>query len=145
MFIFYDKLPRPFNQTPKQTSLMETVWRKKPHSLYFLFPLRIMEESQSEVAQLCLSLCDPMDCSLSGSSVYGIFQARVLEWGAISFSKGSSRPRNRTWFSCIAGRRFSIWATREALEWNMEVPFISSRLKKYSSVMLCSTCLHHYS
>ena len=56
-----------------------------------------------------------MDCSLSGSSVHGIFQARVLEWIAISFSRGSSQPRNRTWVSHIAGRRFTVWATREAL------------------------------
>ena len=46
----------------------------------------------SEVAQLCLTLCDPMDCSLPGSSVHGIFQARVLEWGAISFSRGLHNP-----------------------------------------------------
>ena len=43
-------------------------------------------ESESEVAQLCPTLCDPMDCSLPQSSVHGIFQARVLEWGAIAFS-----------------------------------------------------------
>ena len=43
-------------------------------------------KSESEVAQSCLTLCDPMDCSLPGSSVRGIFQARVLEWGAIAFS-----------------------------------------------------------
>ena len=43
-------------------------------------------KSESEVAQLCLTLSDPMDCSPPGSSVYGIFQARVLEWGAIAFS-----------------------------------------------------------
>ena len=43
-------------------------------------------KSESEVAQLCLTLSDPMDCSLPGSSVHGIFQARVLEWGAIAFS-----------------------------------------------------------
>ena len=54
-------------------------------------------ESESEVAQSCPTLCDPMDCSLSGSSIHGIFQARVLEWIAISFSSGSSQPRNRTW------------------------------------------------
>ena len=46
-------------------------------------------------------LCDPIDCSLPGSSVHGIFQARVLEWVAISFSRGSSRPRDRTWVSRI--------------------------------------------
>ena len=44
-------------------------------------------ESESEVAQSCLTLSDPMDCSLPGSSIHGIFQARVLEWGAIAFSK----------------------------------------------------------
>ena len=45
-----------------------------------------MHESESEVAQSCLTVCDPMDCSLPGSSVRGILQARVLEWGAIAFS-----------------------------------------------------------
>ena len=51
---------------------------------------RIKEKSESEVAQSCLTLLDPMDCSLPGSSVHGIFQARVLEWGAIAFSEISS-------------------------------------------------------
>ena len=51
------------------------------------FLLQCMKvKSESEVTQSCLTLCDPMDCSLSGSSIYGIFQARVLEWGAIAFS-----------------------------------------------------------
>ena len=72
-------------------------------------------ESESEVAQSCPTLRDPMDCSLSDSSVHGIFQARVLEWVAISFSRGSSQPRDQTRISCIAGRRFTVWATREAL------------------------------
>ena len=45
-------------------------------------------KSESEVAQSCLTLSDPMDCSLPGSSIHGIFQARVLEWGAIAFFKG---------------------------------------------------------
>ena len=70
-------------------------------------------ESESEVAQLCLTLCDPMDCSLPGSSVHGIFQAVVPEWIAISFSRGSSRPRDRTRVSHIVDRRFTVWATRE--------------------------------
>ena len=48
------------------------------------------------------------------SSVYGILQARILEWVATPFSKGSSQPRDQTWVSCIAGRVFIIWATREA-------------------------------
>ena len=71
-------------------------------------------KSESEVAQSCLTLFDPMDCSLPGSSLHGILQARVLEWVAISFSRGSSRPRDRTWVSLIPGRRFNLWATREA-------------------------------
>ena len=56
-----------------------------------------------------------MDCSLSGSSVHGIFQAIVLEWIAISFSRGSSRPRDQTQVSHIVDRRFTVWATREVL------------------------------
>ena len=60
------------------------------------------------------NFCDPMDCSLPGSSVHGILQARVLEWVAISFSRGSSRPRDQTQVSRIAGRFFTLWATREA-------------------------------
>ena len=58
-----------------------------------------------------LILCHSMDCSLLGSSVYGILQARILEWVAISSSMGSSQPRDRTQGSCIAGIFFAIWAT----------------------------------
>ena len=72
-----------------------------------------MDNKQREVAQSCPTLCDPMDCSLPGSSVHGIFQAIVLEWVAISFSKGSSQPRDRTRVSCIVDRRFTIWATED--------------------------------
>ena len=49
---------------------------------------------EGEVSQLCLTLCDPMDCSLPGSSVHGFLRARILEWVAISFSMGSCRPRS---------------------------------------------------
>ena len=55
-----------------------------------------------------------MDCSSPGSSVHEIFQARILEWVAISFSRGSFQPRDGTWVSCTAGRFFTDWATREA-------------------------------
>ena len=61
------------------------------------------------------TLCGPMDFSLPGSSVHGILlQARILEWVAISFSRRSSQPRDWTQVSCIVGRFFTIWATREA-------------------------------
>ena len=82
-------------------------------------------ESESEVAQSCPTLCDPVDCSLPGSSVHGIFQARILEWVAISFSRGSSRPRDRTLVSCTAGRRFTVWATREALKKAQELMLLN--------------------
>ena len=72
-------------------------------------------KKESEVAQSCPTLCDPMDCSLPGSSVRGIFQAIALEWIAISFSRGSSQSRDRTQVSRIVGRRFTIWATGEVL------------------------------
>ena len=53
------------------------------------------------VVQLYPALCDPMDCSLSGSSIYGILQARILEWVAIAFSRGLSQPRDRTQVSAL--------------------------------------------
>ena len=69
----------------------------------------------SEVAQLRPTLWDPKDCSLPGSSIHGIFQARVLEWVAISFSRESSWPRDRTRVSHMVGRCFTVWATGEVL------------------------------
>ena len=68
-----------------------------------------------------LTLCNLMDCTLPGSSVHGILQARILEWVAISFSRGFSQPRYWTWVSCIAGRFFTIWATREALAYRAAI------------------------
>ena len=67
-----------------------------------------LKKSESEVSQSCPTLCDPMDCSLPGFSIHGIFQARVPDWVALSFSRGSSQPRDRTWVSCIAGRCFTL-------------------------------------
>ena len=81
------------------------------------------------LAQSCLTLRNPMDCSPPGSSVHGNLQARILEWVAIPFSRGSSQPRDQTQVSHIAGRFFTIWATREApnrilfnfkKEWNFD-------------------------
>ena len=58
------------------------------------------------VPQSCV-ICDPMDCSPPGSSVLGVLQARILEWVAMSLSRGPSRPRDRTHISCISGRFFT--------------------------------------
>ena len=66
------------------------------------------------VIQSFPTLCDPMDCSPSGSTVNGILQVKILEWVAILFSKGSSLPRDWLQVSWIVGRFFTIWATREA-------------------------------
>ena len=67
-------------------------------------------------AHSCLTVCDPMDWSPSGSSVPGISQARILEWVAISSSRGSSQPRGWTQVSHVAGGFFTSWATGEPLE-----------------------------
>ena len=63
-----------------------------------------------KIAQSCLILCDLMDYT-----VHGILQARILEWVAVPFSRGSSQPRDQTQVSHIAGGFFTSWATREAL------------------------------
>ena len=77
--------------------------------------LGILNMTKVKVKSLShVRLCDPMECSLSGSSVHGIFQARVLVWVAFSFSRGSSQPRDQTLVSFSAGTFFTIGATREA-------------------------------
>ena len=89
------------------------------HNIIFEFFFRTKWVSEvSEIAQLCPTLCDPVDHSLSGSSIHGILQARILEWVAISFSRGSSWPRDRAQVFHIGGRCFNLWATREALKKN---------------------------
>ena len=98
-----------------------------------LFPILYWEEKKitvitlsewvSEVTQLCPILCEPMDCSLPDSSIHGIFQARILEWVAISFSRRSSQPREWTQVSHIVGRCFTVWATRE--DHNIIIPLLS--------------------
>ena len=72
------RLPRPWDSPGKNTGV----------GCHFLLQ-RVKVKNESEVAQLCPTLCDPVDCSLPGSSVHGIFQPRVLEWGAIAFSSKS--------------------------------------------------------
>ena len=72
------------------------------------------EKVKMKVTQSCPTLSDPMDCSIPGFSVHGIFQARLLEWVAVPFSRGSSQPKGGPQVSLTAGRFFTIWATREA-------------------------------
>ena len=82
-----------------------TDWETSPTTTqWWNQTLELLKMKESEVAQSCPTLCDPMDCSLPGSSVHGIFQAIVLEWIAISFPRGSSRPRDRTRVSGIVDR-----------------------------------------
>ena len=80
--------------------------------MLFVVPLYAMSVTVniSSVQSLpsCLALCSPVDYSLPVSCVHGILQARILEWVAISFSKGPSQPRDRTQVSCTAGRFFTV-------------------------------------
>ena len=107
----------------------------------------------SEVKWLSrVRLCDPMDCTLPGSSVDGIFQAIVLEWIAIFFSRGSSQPRDWTQVSCIVDRCFAIWATREVLkEGIVQVTILNiglyekwSWLNHFKAIALYLTLQCHY-
>ena len=82
-------------------------WRREPGAKGYKQPLK----AKVKVAQSCLTLCDPMDYT-----VHGILQARVLEWVAFPFSRGSSQPMDWTQV-CIAGRFFTSWAKREAQEY----------------------------
>ena len=89
------------------------------------------------VTQLCPTLCDPMVCGPPGYSVHGIHQARILEWVAMPFSRGSSWTRDRAWVPCIAGRFFIIWAIKEyhlvkrgqVWDWGSEQLVTSEKMK----------------
>ena len=82
---------------------------------YVFLSLKLHYYGKSEISLGKLkSLHDCMGCSLPASSIHGIFQARMLEWVALSFSRGSSRPRDWTQIFCIPVRLFTIWATKEA-------------------------------
>ena len=85
------------------------------------------------VAQSCSTLCDPMDWKPPGSPLHGIFQVRTLEWVAIPFFRGSSRPKDQTQVSCTAGRFFTTWVMREPSNTNARF-FVIAKI----SVSLCS-------
>ena len=92
------RLPRPWDSPGKNAGV----------GCHFL--LQCMKvKSESEVAQSCLTLSDPMDCSPPGSSVYGIFQARVLEWGAIEISRPSDCIVFLYFFALITEKGFLIF------------------------------------
>ena len=84
-----------------------------------------------------------MDCSLPGSSVHRILQAWILKWVAISFLRGSSQPRDWTWVSCIAGRFFTVWATREIrVSWRAETKPNQKEGPRQASWSVLRKCLH---
>ena len=97
----------PMDHTPQPSGLPSSV-QKNLH-ISSLVSLKVL------VAQLCLTLCNTMNCSPPESFVHGILQARVLEWVANPFSRGSSWPRDWTQVSCIADGFLTVWATRECL------------------------------
>ena len=115
-----------YNQSPSHLYVFIFIFWPCLMACRILFPWSRMEtvstavKAQSPnhwclVSQSCPTLCDPMDCIARQAPLpVGILQARILEWVAISSSRGSSQPRNRTQVSHIAGRFFTIWATREA-------------------------------
>ena len=88
----------------KETRSMFRAWPLWPH-------LTLKKEREREVVS---NSCNLTNCSPPGSSVHGILQARILEWVAISFSRGTSRPRNWTQVSSTAGRCFNNWPMKEA-------------------------------
>ena len=86
---------------------------------------------------------DPMDCSLPGSSLHGILQARVLVWVAISFSRGSSQLRDWTRVSHIPGKRFNLWTTKEADQMLNTLPS-EFRKRKWMSINTFRTSKYFY-
>ena len=85
------------------------------------------------VAKLCPTFCDTMEYNSLDSTVHEILQARTLEWVVIHFSRGSSWPRDWTQVSCIAGRFFTIWATRDQIMTNY-----------FTAALLKVTNIHQY-
>jgi len=105
---------RPPINSPIQTLIQATNVFLLDHKICLLTGLSSSCKVKVKVPQSCPTLCNPMDWSPPGSSVHGILQARILEWVAVPFSRGSSQPMDGTQVSRIAGRFFTIWATREA-------------------------------
>ena len=106
------------------------------------------------VAKPCQTLCNPMVCSPPGSSVHGISQARILEWVTISFSRGSSRPRDWTCISCIGKQILYHWATWEAhrsaklllsyIKYHLCMMFLSSLFCSIARLSIPAQIPHHF-
>ena len=86
------------------------VTKEKSNTCNLLF----INTMKVEVSQSCLTLCNPMDCSPPGYSVRGILQSRILEWVTVSFSRGSSQPRDWSQVCRTAGEFITIWTSKEA-------------------------------
>ena len=98
------------------SSKASILWFSAFFMVQFSYPYLITGKTMCVlVTELCPTLCDPMNCSLPGFSFHGILQVRILEWIAIPFSRGSSRPRDGTLVSCITGRFFHFLSYREVI------------------------------
>ena len=123
--------------------LKTQIQQKEFTYLYTILPKIFLPCDQKwvKVAQSCLTLCDPMDYSPPCSSVHGILQARILEWVAIPFSRGSSQPRGQTQVSCTAGKVFTVWAIREVQEYCSGVATSPSKESSPLRDWTCVSCI----
>ena len=119
----------------------EGLFVKHIHAHTYLYTCVCVYES--EVARSCPTLCHSMDCRSPGSSVHGVFQVRILEWVAISFSRGSSQLRDRTLVSCTAGRLFTVWASRKYTHTHTHTHTHMSQTCTRHYVCVCSLCIFH--
>ena len=100
--------------SPGQNTEVGSLSPKIDWKLFLQLFLSVLGEIGSKGSSVvCVFLCDPMDCSSVGSSGHRILQAKILEWLAFPFSRGSSQPRDQTQVSHIAGGFFTSWTTRE--------------------------------
>ena len=100
-----------FKKKSSKELIIWIIWQDE--DIQWLLSVEVLDSKTVKIldTQLCPTLCDPMNCRPPGSIVHGILQARLLEWVAIPFPRGSFQPRHQTQVSCIAGRFFTIWAT----------------------------------
>ena len=130
-------------ETPRVNRVFRQQWR--PSNWFCWRLLSARWGCTCLVAQPSLTLCIPMDCSPLDSSVHGISQARILEWVAISSSRGSSPPRDRTWIFCVSwigGQILSHWATHEAQDGVTDLIFEFIWLHSHSSLDSVHSSVH---